>query len=87
METKLCSKSAQSVARKLNYEGCIVVEAIGRKGGLMLLWKQEIRLDLWNYLNNMLMLLSLMNHVGLDGYLPAFMVIPRSLKGDLGLIC
>lgn len=39
METKQCSKRPQIVARKIKYEGCIVVDAIGRSGGLMLLWK------------------------------------------------
>ena len=49
METKLWYKRAHLVAKKLNYEGCLVVEAIGRSGGLLLLWKQDVKVELLNY--------------------------------------
>lgn len=49
METKLSYFCAQAVTRKFRYEGCIVVESIGRNGGLVLLWKQQDQIELVNY--------------------------------------
>lgn len=39
METKLSYVKAHSAAKKLKFDGCIVVKVVGRSGGLMLLWK------------------------------------------------
>ncbi|XP_042958110.1 uncharacterized protein LOC122293656 [Carya illinoinensis] len=49
METKLSQAKATKVARKARYECCVAVDAMGRGGGLMLMWKQIMKVELVNY--------------------------------------
>lgn len=52
MESKLSYIKTQRVAKRFKYDGYIVVEAIGKSGGLMLLWKWEELVGLVNYSQN-----------------------------------
>lgn len=86
METKLCTKHAQIAARKLKYEGCIVVEAIGRSDGLILLWKLDVKLDLLNYSQRHINVFINDELCGSDGFLPISMTILKLVRGRLDLI-
>ncbi|XP_042962443.1 uncharacterized protein LOC122296709 [Carya illinoinensis] len=46
METKIPYARAHGIAKTLNFNGCYVSEAVGRSGGLILLWKQKDLLEL-----------------------------------------
>lgn len=35
--------------RKLGFDGCFVVDSIGRKNGLTLLWRNEIEVEIHNF--------------------------------------
>lgn len=48
METKLTQVRAIKVARKAKFEGCVVVDAVGSSGSLLIMWKQEVQLKLVN---------------------------------------
>lgn len=37
------------VKRKLGFDGCFVVDSIGRKEGLALLWRNEIEVEIHNF--------------------------------------
>lgn len=41
IETKANASRLDNVKRMLDFDGCFVVEIVGRKGGLALLWKEE----------------------------------------------
>ncbi|KAF5471486.1 hypothetical protein F2P56_008274 [Juglans regia] len=49
METKSLKKSFDSLRRRLQCEGCFVVEAVGKGGGLVLLWNSDVRAEIVNY--------------------------------------
>ncbi|KAF5477414.1 hypothetical protein F2P56_004054 [Juglans regia] len=49
METRLYGDRARNIARRFKFEGCIVVDAVGRSGGFLLFWKQDIHYELFNY--------------------------------------
>ncbi|XP_042954578.1 uncharacterized protein LOC122290989 [Carya illinoinensis] len=49
METKLNYVRSNRIAKSLNFEGCCVSEAVGRSGGLILMWKQKDLLELVNF--------------------------------------
>lgn len=49
METKLLVWKFEVIKKKLNCEGCFVVEPRGRSGGLALLWSQEVKLGILNF--------------------------------------
>ncbi|XP_042974736.1 uncharacterized protein LOC122306373 [Carya illinoinensis] len=49
METKLPYGRADGIAKTLKFEGCCVSEAVGRSGGLILLWKQKDQVELVNF--------------------------------------
>lgn len=51
IETKLSGTKANRIASKLKYNCCIVVDVVGRIGGLILLWKQNVDFELFNYSN------------------------------------
>lgn len=48
-ETKLFGEKARRIARRFKYEGCIVVDVVGRSAGLLFMWKEEVSFDLFNY--------------------------------------
>ncbi|KAG2724617.1 hypothetical protein I3760_01G026900 [Carya illinoinensis] len=51
METKLLYTKACRISKRFRFQGCVVVEAVGREGGggLMLMWKEESMVELINY--------------------------------------
>lgn len=49
IETRIRTEKADGIKRKLEMEGCIVVEPRGMSGGLMVLWKKEDQVELLNY--------------------------------------
>ncbi|GLT63989.1 hypothetical protein SLA2020_365100 [Shorea laevis] len=49
METKLRQFRMQVIRLKLRYEGMLVVDPIGRSGGLALLWREAHDLEIQNY--------------------------------------
>lgn len=42
----------ESVWSQMDLMGCLVVNAIGRKGGLALLWRNKEDIEVVNYLHN-----------------------------------
>lgn len=46
METNFDSQRMEMVRRRLGFVGCISVDAHGWRGGLNLLWKNEVGVDL-----------------------------------------
>ncbi|XP_042950269.1 uncharacterized protein LOC122282381 [Carya illinoinensis] len=51
IETKLAGSRARNIACRFKYDCCVVVDAMGRSGGLMLMWKNEVEYELLNYSN------------------------------------
>ncbi|XP_042982759.1 uncharacterized protein LOC122311987 [Carya illinoinensis] len=49
IETKANASRLDGVRRRLGFEGCFVVEAVGRKGGLALLWREEVGVEVYNF--------------------------------------
>lgn len=49
MGTKLNKVRFEVLRKKLGYEGCFTINAIGRSGDLLMLWKEEINFELINY--------------------------------------
>jgi hypothetical protein len=49
METKMSNKRVDFLKRKLGFENLFEVDSVGRSGGLVLLWKNDIRVDIQNY--------------------------------------
>ncbi|KAF5481578.1 hypothetical protein F2P56_002218 [Juglans regia] len=49
METKLNNKKCDRIRRRLRCDGCFGVEAVGKGGGLALLWNDEVQLEIVNY--------------------------------------
>ncbi|XP_042954649.1 uncharacterized protein LOC122291063 [Carya illinoinensis] len=49
METKLSYTKASRISKRFRFQGSVVVEAVGRGGGLMLMWKEESLAELINY--------------------------------------
>ena len=49
METKLGKKKMEGVRLKLGFQNAFVVPSIGRSGGLALLWKGEVSLEVKNF--------------------------------------
>ncbi|KAF5449972.1 hypothetical protein F2P56_030362 [Juglans regia] len=49
METKLVASKVEGIKRRLGWEGCFVVDPMGRKGGLALLWCKEKEVEILNY--------------------------------------
>ena len=45
METKLKKDWIDLIKEKCNMKNCFIVPSIGNSGGLMLLWKEELRVD------------------------------------------
>jgi hypothetical protein len=49
METKMSNKRVDFLKRKLGFENLFEVDSVGRNGGLVLLWKNDIQVDIQNY--------------------------------------
>ncbi|XP_042958006.1 uncharacterized protein LOC122293492 [Carya illinoinensis] len=49
METKLRYMKSESIKRRIGSEGCFTVEAVGKGGGLILLWDSSLNLEIVNY--------------------------------------
>jgi hypothetical protein len=49
METKLRSNKMAIIKQKLGFKNMLVVDSIGRSGGLALLWKDEVGVEVPNY--------------------------------------
>jgi hypothetical protein len=49
METKLLQHKMEFVKIKLGFDKMFVVDCKGRSGGLVLLWKSTIQVDIQNY--------------------------------------
>lgn len=51
-ETKLHKCDFDRISKRLNMAGCFVVDVVGRKGGLALLWSDECDVDVQSFLQN-----------------------------------
>jgi hypothetical protein len=49
METKLRNRRMQVIKNKLNFNGMLTVEPVGKSGGLTLLWREPAVVDILNY--------------------------------------
>jgi len=49
METKMTQRKAEVVQIKLGFENYFLVDCIGKSGGLMLLWKNSIMVEIQNF--------------------------------------
>ncbi|KAG2693827.1 hypothetical protein I3760_08G113600, partial [Carya illinoinensis] len=48
-ETRLQDKEMEKIKYKLGYDNCLAVNSEGRSGGLALLWKNDVNLDIRHY--------------------------------------
>lgn len=51
-ETKLRNNEFETVRKKCRLDGCFVVYSVGRRGGLALLWKEEVNVQVQSFSNN-----------------------------------
>lgn len=49
METRVGKAEAENLRVKLHFEGCLAVEGVGLGGGLMLLWKRDVVVEVMSY--------------------------------------
>lgn len=49
IETKSNSSCMEVVRWRLGFTGCLMINAIGRKGGLTLLWKYNLMVEIINF--------------------------------------
>jgi hypothetical protein len=49
METKLPSHHMETIKVKTGYRSIFVMDNVGRRGGLALMWSEEIRVEIQNY--------------------------------------
>jgi hypothetical protein len=49
METKCHNKNLDFLRIKLRYDNIFVVDSVGRSGGLILLWRREVQVEIENY--------------------------------------
>ena len=52
METKLDKKKMEGIRVKLGFQSVVVVPNRGRSGGLTLLWKGDVQLEIRNFMTN-----------------------------------
>lgn len=52
METKKNSHDMERIRLRLGMDSCLSIDAIGRSGGLALLWKSDINLTIKSYSKN-----------------------------------
>lgn len=48
IETKLKSRRVNFLKNKLGFEGCFVMDYVGRSGELMLMWRKELEIEIIN---------------------------------------
>ncbi|XP_042964718.1 uncharacterized protein LOC122298940 [Carya illinoinensis] len=80
METKLSQARATKVARKARFERCVAVDAVGRSGGLMLMWKQDVQLELINYSQRHINVLMKNDESNVNWVLTCFYGHPKTNK-------
>ncbi|KAG6625017.1 hypothetical protein CIPAW_16G066600 [Carya illinoinensis] len=51
-ETRLQVKEMEKIKYKLGYDNCLAVSSEGRSGGLALLWRNDVNLDIKHYSKN-----------------------------------
>ncbi|KAA3479798.1 reverse transcriptase [Gossypium australe] len=51
-ETKVHTNKFVSIRSKCRMEGCLAVNAINKSGGLVMMWKEGIKVEIKNYSNN-----------------------------------
>jgi hypothetical protein len=49
METKMSNKRVDFLKRKLDFANLFAVDSVGWSGGLVLLWKEDVQVDIQNY--------------------------------------
>jgi hypothetical protein len=49
METRICNKDTDFLRIKLKFDYIFVVDSVGRSCGLILLWKNDINIEIQNY--------------------------------------
>ncbi|XP_040986473.1 uncharacterized protein LOC121234570 [Juglans microcarpa x Juglans regia] len=49
IETMIVTKRVEGIRRKVGFEQCFVVDPVGNGGGLSLLWKDEVEVEIVNY--------------------------------------
>jgi exonuclease III len=49
METKMTQRKAEVVRIKLGFDNCFTVDCIGKSGGLMMLWRNTILVEIQNF--------------------------------------
>lgn len=49
METKLKSQRFDNIKQWLGFSNCFVVDPVGRKEGLAILWRDNVQLDIHNF--------------------------------------
>jgi hypothetical protein len=49
METKLRQKKMERLKSKMGFQNFFVVDCVGRSGGLALLWREDLELEIQNY--------------------------------------
>ena len=52
METKIKKKAMERVMEKIKFVNGLVVPSEGRSGGLAMLWKREVQLEIMGYSRN-----------------------------------
>lgn len=48
-ETKLVARKMESLKFSVWFDGCLVVDSVGRSGGLALMWKMEIQVTVKSF--------------------------------------
>lgn len=66
---------------KLGFDGVFVVEPVGKSGGLALLWKEDIKLEIQNYTRRHINAVVNMSPGGFRGNSRVSMVTRRALSG------
>jgi hypothetical protein len=49
METKVSNKRVDFLKRKLDFANLFAVDSVGWSGGFVLLWKEDVQVDIQNY--------------------------------------
>lgn len=52
METKVGTQTLNSIKIRLRFENLFVINPLGCKGGLAMLWKSDQGIEVLNYFNN-----------------------------------
>lgn len=65
-ETKIHATEFDNIRRKCKMEGCFVVDSVGCKGGLALLWNENTNMQVQSFSQNHID--ALVNIVGVDRF-------------------